>query len=107
MHQTNNSMFNPMTNSPMNDQVIAADLLNSVKAGIKTTASALTETATPEVHRMLEQQLQQGLRFHEQLTQYMMHKGWYKPYDVPQMIQGDLQQTQQLQQSLHQTGQYR
>lgn len=107
MHQTNNSNFNPMTNAPMNDQIIATDLLNGVKAGIKTTASALTETATPEVHRALEQQLQQGLRFHEQLTQYMVHKGWYKPYDVSQMIQGDFQQSQQIHQSINQTGQYR
>ncbi|MGI6358421.1 MAG: spore coat protein [Bacillota bacterium] len=103
MHRTANSIYNPMTNMPLNDQIVASDLLNSVKSGIKDTAAALTETASPEVHRILEQQLQQGLRFHEQLTQFMINKGWYKPYDVRQMIQADLQQTQQINQQL---GQY-
>lgn len=83
---------------PMDDQLIASDLLCSVKAGITSTAAALTETATPEVHRTLESQLQQDLRFHQQLTNFMMQKGWYQPYNVNQMIQGDLQATQQLQQ---------
>lgn len=103
MYQTGNANFNPMTsNNPMNDQIIASDLLSGVKAGIKSTAAALTETATPEVHHTLEQQLQQGLQFHQQLTQFMMNKGWYQPYDVPQMIQSDLQQTTQVHQSINQ-----
>lgn len=106
MRQTGSTNFNPMTTTPMNDQLIASDLLGSVKASIKSTASALTETATPEVHRTLEQQLQQGLRFHQQLTNFMMQKGWYKPYDVQQMIQGDLQQTQQIHQQLGESLQY-
>lgn len=105
MYQTGNASFNPMTNSPINDQIIANDLLAGVKAGIKATASAITESATPQVRQTLESQLNQGIRFHEQLTQYMMHKGWYKPYDVPGMIQGDLQQTQRVHQSLNQSQQ--
>lgn len=106
MRQTGSTNFNPMSTTPMNDQLIASDLLGAVKASIKSTASALTETATPEVHRTLEQQLQQGLRFHQQLTNFMMQKGWYKPYDVQQMIQGDLQQTQQIHQQLGESMQY-
>lgn len=106
MPQTNSTNYSSMTTTPMNDQLIANDLLSSVKASIKSTASALTETATPEVHRTLEQQLQQGLRFHQQLTNFMMQKGWYKPYDVQQMIQGDLQQTQQVHQQLGESTQY-
>ena len=103
MYQTQNSMQNPMN---INDQIIATDLLNAVKTSIKESAVALTETATPEVHRTLEQQLSQSLRFHEQVTQYMMQKGWYKPYDVQQMVQSDVQQSQQMQQNILQQMQY-
>ena len=59
MRQSGNSNYNQMNTSVMNDQLIASDLFSSVKASIKSTATALTETATPEVHRTLEQQLQQ------------------------------------------------
>jgi similar to spore coat protein len=100
MRQPGNMNYNSMNVQPLDDQLIASDLLSSVKASIKSTASALTETATPEVRRTLEQQLQQGLNFHQQLTNFMMQKGWYKPYDVQAMIQGDLQQTQQVHQQL-------
>lgn len=107
MRQTGNMMnYNSMQPKPLNDQLIASDLLSSVKASIKTTATALTETATPEVRRTLEQQLQQGLNFHQQLINFMMQKGWYKPYDVQAMIQGDLQQTQQVHQQLGESMQY-
>lgn len=106
MRQSGNSNYSQMNTSVMNDQLIASDLLSSVKASIKSTAAALTETATPEVHRTLEQQLQQGLRFHQQLTNFMMQKGWYKPYDVQQMIQGDLQQTQQVHQQVGESPQH-
>lgn len=84
----------------ISDQVIASDLLNAVKTSIKESAVALTETATPEVHRTLEQQLSQSLRFHEQVTQYMIQKGWYKPYDIQQMVQSDIQQAQNIQQQV-------
>lgn len=103
MHQTQNNMQNPMN---INDQIIATDLLNAVKTSIKEAAIALTETVTPEVHRTLEQQLSQSLRFHEQVTQYMMQKGWYKPYDVQQMVQSDIQQSQHMQQNILQQMQY-
>ncbi len=107
MQQLGNTNYgSTMNTQPLNDQLIAGDLLSSVKAGIKATAAALTETATPEVRRTLEQQLQQGLNFHQQLTNFMMQKGWYKPYDVQAMIQGDLQQTQQIHQQLGESMQY-
>jgi similar to spore coat protein len=90
----------------MNDQLIACDMLSGVKANIKCMAAALTETATPDVHQTLERHLQKALQFHQQLTQFMMQKGWYQPYDVDQMIQADFQQSEQLQQSLNQTQYY-
>ena len=113
MYHTQHSMNNNMqhsiqgnTQNMLSDQIIASDLLNGVKTSIKESAAALTETVSPEVHRTLEQQLSQALRFHEQMTHFMVQKGWYKPYNVQQMVQADIQQVQQIQQNLHQQATY-
>jgi len=91
-----------MMSPQLDDKTIAADLLNGVKATIKDTAIALTETATPAVHRALQRQLNEALGMHEQLVSFMTQKGWYKPYDVTGMVQADLQATQQLQSNMGQ-----
>jgi similar to spore coat protein len=49
----------------MTDQVIAQDLLNSIKTGIKSLATALTEAATPDVRQVLRNQLNDALNMHE------------------------------------------
>jgi len=71
----------------MTDQVIALDLLIAAKTGIKDCAVAITETATPEVRAVLRKQLEDGISFHEQLSKYMIEKGWYKAYDAKEHVQ--------------------
>ncbi|MGI6344327.1 MAG: spore coat protein [Bacillota bacterium] len=102
MYSAQSNIHNQMTTF-IDDKTIAADLLNGVKAGIKSTASALTEAATPEVRRTLQRQLQDSLNFHEQLTNFMMQKGWYHAYNVNQMVQSDIQAAQKLQSLMQQS----
>ena len=78
----------------LSDQVIASDLLIFAKTGVKTYASAITEAATPAVRNMLKKHLDEAIAFQEQVSSYMMKKGWYNAYDVNQQIQMDITQSQ-------------
>ncbi|WII36790.1 spore coat protein [Paenibacillus thiaminolyticus] len=76
--------------SGMSDQVIATDMLITAKAGVRNLAVALTEAATPEVRNVLKQHLDTAIQTHENLTAYMMDKGYYHPYNVQEQLQVDM-----------------
>jgi similar to spore coat protein len=75
----------------LTDQTIASDMLIAAKAGIKGSAIALSEAASPQVRTLLKQQLDTAVTAHEQLSNFMMSKGWYTPYNIKQQIQTDIQ----------------
>ncbi len=75
----------------MTDQVIAADLLITAKAGVRNYALALTETASSEIRNILRKHLEDAIDMHERVTTYMMDRGWYLAYDVTKQMQLDLQ----------------
>jgi similar to spore coat protein len=75
----------------MTDQVIATDLLMSAKSGVINYSRAVTETATPEVRAVLRHQLEEAVVMHEQVTAYMMSRGWYHPYNPAEQLQLDMQ----------------
>ncbi|WP_218197411.1 spore coat protein, partial [Pseudomonas sp. 2995-1] len=79
----------------MTEQAIATDLLLSAKTGVRNCAYAITECATPEVRQSLNQQLQQAITFHDRVSQYMINKGYYDPYDLNHQVQMDQQTAQQ------------
>ncbi|PKF90130.1 spore coat protein [Bacillus sp. BA3] len=66
----------------MTDQVIATDFLNSAKSGIRNTAFAITETASPELRAALRQQLRSAVETHGLISDYMVSKGYYHPQDI-------------------------
>jgi similar to spore coat protein len=76
------------------DQIIASDLLIAAKAGVKNCAIAITETATPEVRTFLRAQLNEAVTTHEAVSNYMISKGWYHPYNIQEQIQLDMQNAQ-------------
>jgi similar to spore coat protein len=80
--------------SNMTDQVIAADLLISAKTGVTRLAVALTESTTPEIKQALHNQLDQAVTFHEQVSRYMVSRGFYHPYQVKEQLAVDLQNAQ-------------
>jgi similar to spore coat protein len=90
-----NALVENMTGmNTMTDQVIAYDLLNSAKAGVKNYATAVTEAATPEVRAILRKQLDEAISTHEQVSNYLMKKGWYNAYDFKAQLQIDMQAAQ-------------
>lgn len=60
----------------MTEQVIATDFLISAKTGVKNIATAITETSSPEVRETLKQYLNDAIDTHEQITNYMISKGF-------------------------------
>jgi similar to spore coat protein len=74
----------------MTDQVIATDFLFATKSDIKMIARAITESATPEVRETLTQYLNDSIDKHQAVTEYMMEKGFYHPYNMSDQISIDL-----------------
>ncbi|MCM3713850.1 spore coat protein [Alkalihalobacillus oceani] len=99
-----NQMVQNMTGmGGMTEQVIATDLLISAKTAVKNCAVAITEAATPEVRNALQQELEQAVQFHGQITDYMMKKGYYHPYNMNEQYQVDMAATQATLQQVNQT----
>ncbi|MRX71930.1 spore coat protein [Bacillus lacus] len=76
--------------SVLDDQAIATDLLIAAKAGVRNYAVAITETATPEVRKILKKQLDQAIDAHEKIAQYMIDNEMYHAYDVKKQIKEDI-----------------
>jgi similar to spore coat protein len=74
----------------LTDQVLASDFLISAKTGVKSYAIALTESSTPEVRETLQHQLQEAITLHGKITDYMINKGWYHPYNPMEQINLDM-----------------
>jgi similar to spore coat protein len=75
----------------LTDEIIASDMLIAAKTGIKMYAFAITEAATPEVRDTMHRQLQDAIAIHGEITQYMVSKGLYHPYNAGEQIQLDMQ----------------
>jgi similar to spore coat protein len=78
----------------LTDEVIAMDLLINAKSGVRNYAMAVTECATPDIKAVLTKQLDEAIATHEKITSYMMSRGLYKPYNINEQIQLDLQNIQ-------------
>jgi similar to spore coat protein len=74
----------------MTDQVIATDFLMSTKAGVRNYTIAITESATPELRSALREQLRAAIQTHENITNYMIAKGYYHPHELKEQLQVDL-----------------
>ena len=86
----NGFIQNMMGMGGMTDQVIATDFLISAKAGVRNYTVALTETATPELRMALREQLRAAIQTHEDITNYMIAKGFYHPHELSEQLQVDL-----------------
>ncbi|WP_102349093.1 spore coat protein [Bacillus sp. Marseille-P3661] len=90
----NQLIQNMMGMGGMTDQVIATDFLISVKSGALYTALALTESATPKLREQLREDLNAALDTHETISNYMIKKGYYKPFELREQLQVDIKAAQ-------------
>ncbi|MDB5053029.1 MAG: spore coat protein [Bacilli bacterium] len=88
----NNDYLDPINalNMPeMADMTFAMDFLIRAKEGVRNTAIALTETASPEARALLKNNLHQGLALHQEISNLMINKKWFHPYELSEQYQLD------------------
>ncbi|MCA1202852.1 spore coat protein [Priestia flexa] len=61
----------------------------AAKSGIRNYAFAVTESGMPEVKEILTHHLVEALDMHEQISSYMVEKGWYHAWDTNEQISLD------------------
>lgn len=67
----------------------AGDLLGLLKTSVRNYSIAITETATPELRKVLINQLIRAINGHERIFTFMYQKGYYPAYDFGQILQND------------------
>ncbi|MFY4774398.1 spore coat protein [Metabacillus sp. RGM 3146] len=71
------------------DTTFAMDFLLRAKEGVRNIAVALTESASPEVRELLRNQLMQGIAMHQEITELMIDKKWFHPYELSEQYKLD------------------
>lgn len=75
----------------LTEQIVAADFLVASKGGIKMYAAALAETTNPAVREVLRKHLMVAIDNHERITNYMISKNYYHPFDIKKQIDMDIE----------------
>ncbi|PPA69432.1 spore coat protein [Jeotgalibacillus proteolyticus] len=73
----------------MADTTFAMDFLLRAKEGVRNLSVALTESASPDVRAALKKQLKQGIALHQEITELMINKKWFHPYELPEQFKLD------------------
>ena len=90
-----NPIFEHLTGmSVLTVWVVAMDLLIAAKSGVHNYVMAITETQDPEMKSTLTRHLEKAIDLHVQISDFMMKKGWYHPWNVQEQLQLDLQTMQ-------------
>lgn len=74
----------------------AGSLLGTTKNAIRNTSIAITETSTPYVREVLTKQLNQDIKAHARIFNYMLSKGLYPSYNIDKVIQNDIKNANQV-----------
>ncbi|SEM10953.1 Coat F domain-containing protein [Mesobacillus persicus] len=72
------------------DSAFAMDFLLTVKNGIRNYSFALTETASPELRKVLTRQMEAAMDLHGEIADLMIEKGWLNPNDFKAQYEVDL-----------------
>ncbi|GAA0134001.1 spore coat protein [Paenibacillus sp. YSY-4.3] len=90
MNQDYLDPINALNMPEMADTTFAVDFLMRIKEGVKITATALTETVSPDARALLRNQLRQGIAMHQEITDLMVRKKWFHPYELNEQYQLDM-----------------
>ena len=88
----NNDYLDPINSlhvPELADTTFAMDLLLRVKEGVRNIAVALTETASPDLRALLRKQLMQGIAMHQEISELMINKKWFHPYELSEQYKLD------------------
>ncbi|MCY8693780.1 spore coat protein [Bacillus inaquosorum] len=81
--------INSLNMPELADTTFAMDFLIRAKEGVRNTAVALTETASPDVRALLRKQLMLGIAMHQEITELMISKKWFHPYELSEQYKLD------------------
>jgi len=81
--------INSLNMPEMADMTFAMDFLIRAKEGVRNLSIALTETASPDVRALLRNHLKQGITMHQEITELMIRKKWFHPYELNEQYQLD------------------
>ncbi|MFC6332683.1 spore coat protein [Paenibacillus septentrionalis] len=81
--------INSLNMPEMADMTFAMDFLIRAKEGVRNLSIALTETASPDVRSLLRNHLKQGIEMHQEITELMIRKKWFHPYELNEQYQLD------------------
>lgn len=73
----------------MVDSTIALSFLINVKSGIRNCAIALNEIADTEARAQIRNILDAQIDLHSEVSNLMMSKGWFHPYQVDEQLKLD------------------
>ncbi|GGA29007.1 spore coat protein [Paenibacillus physcomitrellae] len=73
----------------MADMTFAMDFLLRAKEGVRNTATALTEAISPDVRALLKTQLREAIALHQEISELMIRKKWFHPYELTEQYQLD------------------
>lgn len=81
--------INSLNMPELADMTFAMDFLVRAKEGVRNTAIALTETISPDARALLRKQLREGITLHQEITDLMVRKKWFHPYELEEQYQLD------------------
>ncbi|WP_151735530.1 spore coat protein ['Paenibacillus yunnanensis' Narsing Rao et al. 2020] len=68
----------------------AGQLLGFAKTAVRSYAIGITETATPQLRETLQKQLNAAIALHAKVFYFMLERGFYPSYDLPKLLQNDV-----------------
>ena len=78
------NMFKTTTNKS-SDENVAFFSLAGLAASSTAYLAATLEASTPEIRRLFSEYTTQNVMAHGALTEFVINKGWYVPYESPDM----------------------
>lgn len=73
------------------DSNMALVFLLNAKNGVRSLAIALSEAASPQVRKMLHDQLNKAIDLHGEISDMMITKGWFHPVDLKKQFNMDIE----------------
>ncbi len=71
-------------------------MLLTAKQAVRTYSVAITETASPDIHKLLKAQLDKAIEMHQKLAQFLNKKGYYYAYDLNKQQEHDVEKVDKL-----------
>lgn len=90
MNNDNLDPINALHMPELADMTFAMDFLIRAKEGVRNTAVALTETVSPDARALLRNQLRQAITLHQEITELMIRKKWFHPYELKEQYKLDM-----------------